>query len=158
MEVHLPLHLLASFQQFYPQFAAPAWTIQAPGRETWVAAVVAPDDASLAPVYQIACVNHSAQTRFTARSAKQRHTQTQRPLPSWARYPAGVMLAMSESGFDIPAIYAVSLSEDTAFGARHDHALGMAYATLWHEIAGQPYTQQTILDLVERVRRQYVEG
>lgn len=152
MNVHLnpPLHLLAAFQQTYPD-CTPTWVLQSPGRETWVAAMAADVD------YSLASANHQAQTRFSRRSAVFKQTINKRPLPDWSRYAAGVIVTLSDAGLDVPGIRAVSHSEDTSFGPRHDHALGMAFAALWHEILGLPYTPEQVLEIVERVRRNYVE-
>lgn len=153
MNPNPPLHLLAAFQQSYPN-NTPTWVIQAPGRETWLAAI----PASEIDGYTLISANHNSQTRFSRRSAKFKQTINQRPLPNWSRYAAGVVLALGDAGLEVEGICAVSSSEDNSFGPRHDHALGMAFAALWYEILSLPYTPEQVLDLVERVRRSYVEG
>ncbi len=148
-----PLHLLAAFQEVYPD-CSPTCIVQAPGRDTWVAAVTRTE----AEGYALNSTTHTGQAKFNRRSAKLKQTLTHRPLPGWSRYAAGVILALDAAGLAVPGIGIVALSEDTSFGPRHDHALGMAVAALWHELCGRPYTPEAILDVVERVRREYVEG
>jgi hypothetical protein len=36
--------------------------------------------------------------------------------------------------------------------------MGMTMAALWHHLSGRPYTADSLLEIVERVRRDYVEG
>lgn len=146
-----PLRLLTAFQQMYPDMT-PGWLIQAPGRDTWIAAVGA--DAH----YALASADQDSRTIFSRRSALFKRSVMQRPLPGWTRYASGVVIALCDAGFDVSGIRAVTLSEDRSFGPRHDHAVGMAVAALWHDICHQSYTPESILDLVERVRRTYVEG
>jgi galactokinase len=146
-----PLRLLAAFQQLYPD-VPPMWIVQAPGRETWIAAAPAPDG------YTLSSADLSGRAAFNRRSALFKRSITQRPLPKWMRYASGVVVALCDAGFEVGGLRAVTCSEDRSFGPRHDHAVGMAVAALLHEMTEQPYTPEGILELVERVRRSYVEG
>ncbi len=146
-----PMRLFLAFQQSYPD-AAPEWIMQAPGRDMWVAAAAQPGDQIM-----LALADDELRTTFSFRSAKLKQTVMQRPLPTWARYPAGVIVALREAGLESGGLCVV-LAGDEPPGPRHDHALGVALAALWHELCGQPYSAESLLEIVEQVRRKYVEA
>jgi hypothetical protein len=144
-----PLRLLTAFQQQYAD-VKPTWIVQAPGRDTWIAAAPA-------LTYALASADRPSRARFNRRTAVFKRSLLLRPLPQWTRYATGVVVALEDAGFDVSPFQAVTLSEDRIFGPRHDHAVGMAVAALIHEMAEQPYTADGIFNLVEQVRRNYVE-
>ena len=146
-----PLRLLAAFQQIYPALA-PTYIVQAPGRDMWVAASVAQTSA-----FTIHVPDLNGHTSFSRRSARSHRTLLKRPLPRWARYPAGVVIALSDSGMDIDGIDTVVVSEEPP-GPRYDYALGMTFVALIHSLHDRPYNSNSLLDIVEKVRREYVEG
>lgn len=146
-----PLRLLATFQQIYPALE-PTHIIQAPGRDMWVAASIAQSNA-----FTIHASDMDGHTSFSRRTAKNYRTVLKRPLPRWARYPAGVVLTLSASGLDVEGMDAVVVSEESP-GPRYDYALGMTFAALIHSLHGQSYDSDGLLEIVEKVRREYVEG
>ena len=146
-----PLRLLAAFQQIYPALV-PTHIVQAPGRDMWVAASVAQTNA-----FTIHVPDMNGHTSFSRRTAKNHRTLLKRPLPRWARYPAGVVIALSASGLDVDGIDTVVVSEESP-GPRYDYALGMTFAALIHSLHGQSYDSDSLLEIVEKVRREYVEG
>lgn len=147
-----PLRLLMTFNEItgHPQ---PDWLVQAPGREMWVAATVqdghefelsAPD------------INARGTVTFSHRSAKGRRTVLNRPLPSWARYPAGVLVTLGDSGLQVPGITAMYVGNEPP-GPRFDFAVGLAFAALGHELTETAFTADALEDIVERVRRTYIQ-
>ncbi len=146
-----PVRLLAAFQQAFPE-QAPQWILRAPGRDVWIAAV-----ASTSAYFTVASPDHESRTSFNLRGAKNKRTILQRPLPRWAYYPAGVILILCNSGMDITGLNIVVLSEEPP-GPGYDYGLGMAFAALWYEIHAQPYSTDTLIEVVDRVRREYVEA
>lgn len=145
-----PVRLFLAFQQNFPD-ATLEWMAQAPGREMWAAAAVHPGDE-----ITLALADDELRATFSFRSARFKQTVLQRPLPLWARYPAGVIVALREAGLESDGLRVV-LAGDEPPGPRHDHAMGMALAALWHDLCGQPYTAESLLEIVEQVRRTYVE-
>lgn len=151
LETHdAPLRLLAAFQQAFPD-QSPAWVVRAPGRELWLAAARAERD-----LITIFSPEMESRTAFTLQSAKTRRTHQQRPLPVWARYPAGVTLMLAQDGMDVSGVNMALLSGEPV-GPRHDYALGMAVAVLWYEINALPFTVDTLIEIVDRARRDYVD-
>lgn len=145
-----PLRLLVAYQQLYPE-QPPEHIVQAPGRDMWVAANI--DDTD---TFTIHVPDLDARTTFNWRSAKFKRTVLNRPLPSWARYPAGVIFTLCAMGLDVTGVDAVLVGEEPP-GPRYDYALGMAVAALWYTLHSRPYTAETLLEIIEQVRRQYVE-
>lgn len=148
-----PLRLLVKFQELYPD-TTPDLIFQAPEREMWIAARYNSRD-------QYACLaldlNQTALTTFNLQSAKIRRTVTQRPLPRWARYPAGVIMAMSDIGLDMRGLNAVICGDEPA-GPRYEYSLGLLFAALCHELNDQPYHTDALTEIVDLVHREYVDG
>ena len=81
----------------------------------------------------------------------------QRPLPRWVRYPAGVIVMLSATGFDIPGLDAV-VCADEARGPRYEYGLGILFAALCHEMNNCRYDLQTLIEVVDTVQREYLGG
>lgn len=145
-----PLRLLVAFHQTFPD-VSPEWIAQAPGREMWVAAV--PHQRNQ---FTVIVPDLEGETTFSLRSAKARRTVLNRPLPDWARFPAGVMVALSHNGLDSTGLDAIIVGEEPA-GPRYHYGLGMAVAALLHELHTRPYSAEDLIGMVEQVRREYVE-
>lgn len=145
-----PVHLLAAFQQAFPE-QAPAWVMRAPGRDVWIAAAPA-----ASPQFTVFAPAHESRTSFNLRTAKTRRTMAQRPLPRWVLYPAGVILTLCYQGMDMDGLNILVVSEEPP-GPGYDYGLGMAFAALWYEVLSQPYTLDTLREVVDRARREYVE-
>lgn len=130
--------------------AQPDWLVQAPQREMWVAGGTHDETA-----YQIHNSDEDNDTQFNLRSAKQKTTVLRRPLPAWARYPAGVVTQLAINGMDVPPFNIVLLGDEPA-GPRYDFGTGLVVAALCYELVEQTYTPDTLMQVVERVRREYV--
>ncbi|NDJ61636.1 MAG: hypothetical protein GYB67_10960 [Chloroflexi bacterium] len=150
VELNLPVRLLMQFYADHPAGAADAM-LQAPDRDMWVIAQL-----NSTQVYTITTVDLDAQTSFTRQSVKSKRTVAHRPLPRWARYPAGVVMALSERGLELPGVSA-ALCGDEPPGPRYEHALGIAVAALWYQVAGKAYTVSDLFGLVDRVHHDYVQ-
>jgi hypothetical protein len=142
-----PIRLLDAFQKHFPD-ESPTCILQAPGRELWIAAAQGESHC-----YMLAVPDLRVQRAiFTYQSAKHQRTIIGRPLPAWARSPAKVILALENDGFEIDHLVAVIAGEE-ARGPRYEYAVDMAVAALCHELKGRPYTQESIIHLVDQVRR-----
>ncbi|MBZ0291062.1 MAG: hypothetical protein K8L99_00695, partial [Anaerolineae bacterium] len=119
-----PMRLLLGFQQNFPNHTAD-WVVQVPGREMWVAASL-----HLQPDFTLLLADSGQRTNFNLRSAKLKTTVLQRPLPLWARYPAGVLLALRDNGLSLNGGMQAALAGEEPVGPRYDYALGMAVAAL----------------------------
>lgn len=146
------MRLLLAFQQLYPAQAAPEWVIQAPGREMWAAAARQPGHE-----FTVAAPDLDARVTFSYRSARSGLSVLNRPLARWARYAAGTLLALRDSGVECGGLLAVVMGSEPP-GPRYEHAVGIAVAALVCGCQGQAYTAGELIDLVERVRREYVEA
>ncbi len=151
LSVNPPLRLLVMFEEQFPG-QTPDWIVQAPGREMWVVAVSLPGDK-----YSINAADLDSQVTFNWRGAKQRRTLLNRPLPKWARYPAGVVYTLNQMDIATPGIEAIVAGEEPS-GPRYDYALAMAFAALWYEIGGHDYDTDTLIEVVDRVHRDYLES
>lgn len=145
-----PLRLLAAFQQAFP-YETLHRVIRAPGREMWIAAAPAEFDHFTIVLPDL----ESARATFNLQSAKRKLTVMQRPLPRWARYPAGVTLMLARDGLDVVGLNIVMMGDEPP-GPRFDYALGMAFGALWHELYEIPYTVDDLIAIVDRTRRKYV--
>jgi hypothetical protein len=126
--------------------------LKAPERDIWAAAarpLEGEDDA-----LTVCAPDLGARVTFNLRSARLKRTVLNRPLPRWARYPAGVLLALP---LDVPGLHIVMLGDEPA-GPRYEHSLGVAFAALCSEVCATPIPAARLLELVEQVRRDYVES
>ncbi len=147
--VNPPVRLLAAFQQAFPD-RSPEWIVRAPGRDVWAAACRA-----RAEQFCAANADEDARAVFTLRSARLKRTAMQRPLPRWARCPASVLVALHETAAPVIGFYFMLVSEEPA-GPSQDYGLGLVAAALWHEIHARPYTTDSLIEIVDRARRDYL--
>lgn len=144
-----PLRLYMHMQQAFG-LQQVDWLIQAPGRDMWLAAVITDDT-----LYHVTSGDADSGTKFDRRSAKLKQTVLKRPLPIWARYPAGVITTLADNGIDVGGFQAVFVGDEPA-GPRYDFGVGLVFAMFCYEITGTPYTNESLLDVVEQVRRQFI--
>ncbi len=144
-----PIRLLMAASQRF-QRPQPNWIVQAPGREMWIAAVLREDYD-----FFIAAEDYNADTSFSHRSAKVNLTIRNRPLPKWARYPAGVLVTLGDAGVLSQGFDAVVLGDEPQ-GPRYEYAMGLAFAAFGYALADQPATEAMLGDVVEGVRRDYL--
>lgn len=146
-----PVRLLAAFYELYPG-RTPEVIARAPGRDMWAAALRTNDE-----TYTVIVPDLGGKAHFSRRSAITRRTVLNRPLPHWARFPAGVVIALSDAGFDASGFEAVLVGDEPQ-GPRYEYALGVTVAALWHDLLGLPYIEAGLVEFVEQARREYVEG
>lgn len=146
-----PLRLVVAYTTYFPDTPA-THVFQLESRDIWVMA--AQNDSYQ---YCVAAPDlHDGFTTFSLQSVKTRRTVMQRPLPMWARYFGGVALVLGQQMDDAPGFVA-ALAGDEAAGPRYQFALGMAFAALWCELAHIPHSAETLVEIVDRARREYVE-
>lgn len=148
-ETNYPLHLLAAYQQFYPN-VIPDWVVKAPDYEVWAAA-----SRLDAPAFNIVNANLHVKTTFSWQSAKVKQTLFKRPLPRWSRYAAGVIFHLCADGLDRSGVYMAVLSTESA-PVRAEYGAGLAVAALWYTLNSQSFTVETLREHVEQVRREYI--
>lgn len=145
-----PLRLLAAFHGGFPSLT-PECIVKAPEREIWAAACLTGGEE-----LTLVSGDQTGRAVFTRRTARLKRTVTNRPLPRWARYPAGVLLALIDSGMDVPGMNVAVVGEEPE-GPRYDYALGMAFAALWHRLHERPCSAASLIELVDHVRRDYID-
>jgi len=84
--INPPLRLLSAFQD--AQGTTPEWLVEVPGRAMWLAA-----EPTNSHKQTVVVPDLDGRTVFNLQSAKKLHTIRSRPLPSWARLMAGVLIA-----------------------------------------------------------------
>lgn len=145
-----PIRLLVTFQERFPDQAL-TWLVKAPGWDMWAAAASC-DGYNLT----LAAPDLASQTSFSLRSAKTKRTVSNRPLPRWSRYPGGILVVLGEMGMEISGLNIALVGEEPP-GPRYEYALGVAFLTLAYNIHGQKYTREGLVEVIERVRREYME-
>lgn len=144
-----PIRLLATYHELTPQ--PPQWLLQTPGREMWLVG-----HPGTAPAYMLVVPDLDARVTFDIRSARNHETTLNRPLPRWARYSAGVAIAMADAGWVLPGVEVV-IAGDEPQGPRYEYAIGMTFAALWYEFNQQAYDGKMLLDLLEWVQKHYIK-
>lgn len=145
-----PIRLLTAFTERCPD-CTPTWLLRVPEREMWAVGVPLEGEE-----ITVVAIDHDGQATFTPRSARFKRTALNRPLPRWARYPAGVALALANGEY-APRGMLLVIAGDEPAGPRYDHALGMAFAAVCYLREGHAATGAALIELVEQVRRDYVE-
>lgn len=144
-----PIRLLAKFGQAFPA-SSPQLIMQAPGREMWAAASF-----NGSANVTVCTADGDGITTFNYQSAKLKQTVHRRPLPNWARYIAGVSVLL-----DVPEMPGINVAVcgDEPSGPRYDHSLAILFAALWYEINMTEGDPDALLEIAERVRREYIES
>lgn len=143
-----PLRLLTAFQEACQK--EPDYLLKLQDREIWVAADVGTG------IYQTIIVpDLNARTCFDRRSAKRRKGRNNRPLPVWSLYMAGALTMLERRGLTLQGARVVMAGSEPK-GARYQHALGMAFAALWHHVCDVPFTTATLIAIMDDVQQDYL--
>lgn len=146
-----PLRLLTTFQQTYPSQRA-NWVLAVPGRDMWVGASIYESGK-----FVVAAPDLDDKTVFRVMTARIKRTIDNVALPKWGLYLGGVAVALSNEGLTFPGADVVIAGEEPR-GPRYEYSMGMAFALLWYEYNAMPYDHPTLVDLMEYVRRDYVDS
>jgi len=156
---HPPLRLYMAYGMIFPDTPLER-VFQAPGREMWIAYhLAAPERANAAPTYELHSVDAGGDVPvvFTLQSAKTKRAVTKRPLPRWARYAAGALVMLDLPGMEACGIHGV-IGGDEPHGPRYDFAISMLFAALLYDLAGTTVSLARLIEIADRVNRDYVEG
>jgi len=145
-----PLRLLATFQLTYPSQRA-NWVMSAPERDMWVGASIYESGQ-----FSVTVPDLDDNIVFRVKSARIKRTADNGALPKWAHYLAGVAVILSNKGMSFPGGDMVIAGDEPA-GPRYEYSMGMAFAALWYQYNAKQFDQKILVDLMEEVRRDYVE-
>lgn len=145
-----PLRLLAAFQLTYPSQRA-NWIIVAPDRDMWVGASIYESGQ-----FSVTVPDLEATTTFRVKSARIKRTAENTSLPPWAMYLGGVAVILSNAGLSCPGADMVLAGEEPS-GPRYEYSMGMAFAALWYQYNARPFDQSILIEVLERVRRDYID-
>lgn len=148
-QIDVPLHLLAGFAQFHPD-STPEHVLQVPGRALW-AVVLSRKDAH----FHVASADIGLRTSFSYQTVKRGCTLLRRPLPNWARYTAGMLRYLRDTGLDFPG-FDIVLAGDEGSGARYEYTLGQGFGMVCYTLAGVACGEAKLRDAADHVRREYV--
>lgn len=146
-----PVRLLAAFQQACAA-GIPQLIIQVPGREMWAAAALSDDGR-----FNINAPDLEGRATFDRRSIRSKRTSSSRPLPNWSRYVAGALLELERAGLEMPGMEVVIAGEEPP-GPRYHYAAGMAFIALCYAYLARDYAPTDLIDIMDRVQRDYIEG
>ncbi len=80
-----------------------------------------------------------------------------KPLPGWARYPAGVAWALQQEGLPTGGILAAYTSDvPIGAGLSSSAAVEVAFAVLWQALGGWPLDRLALAQICQRAENQYV--
>jgi len=146
-----PLRLLATFQLTYPSQRA-NWVLSVPERDMWVGASIYENGQ-----FSVTAPDLDGEVVFRVKSARVKRTANNNTLPSWSHYLAGVAVILSNNGLSFPGGDMVIAGDEPA-GPRYEYSMGMVFAALWYQYNAQPFDQKILVELMEQVRRDYVES
>lgn len=94
---------------------------------------------------------------FKLEALEQKCTSSGQPLPSWARYPAGVAWSLQQAGLPVQAIQAVYSSNiPIGSGLSSSAAVEVAFATTWQKLSGWEMDKLSLAKLCQRAENEYV--
>lgn len=146
-----PLRLLAAFQLTYPSQRA-NWVLVAPERDMWVGASIYESGQ-----FSVTVPDLEDNTLFRVKSARIKRTVDNTSLPSWAHYLAGVTVILSNAGMTLPGADMVLAGEEPS-GPRYEYSMGMAFAALWYQYNAKPFNQSILIEVMEQIRRDYIDN
>lgn len=94
---------------------------------------------------------------FTVKSLETRQDMQGNPLPSWAKYPAGVAWALREAGLKVTGLRAVySSSIPIGAGLSSSAAVQVAFAATWRALGGWQLDNLRLAQLCQRAENNYI--
>ena len=97
------------------------------------------------------------QALFSPQTITTRTQPDSMPLPDWAHYPAGVMLALLEEGLPVPALDAVYASNvPRGSGLSSSASVEMVFMTAWQNLGGWTLSAMQRALLGQKAENQYV--
>ena len=160
------------FQQTFD--SEPAFIIRAPGRVNLLGEHVDYNDGFVLPAaidraVWVACSPSAARhstlravdldesISFSSETIPTKTDVNGKPLPHWAKYPAGVMWALNESGYETPAINAVFTSDvPRGSGLSSSAAVELGFGSAWQAAGKFEASAMTRARLGQRAENQYV--
>jgi galactokinase len=99
----------------------------------------------------------SQMTSFTRESVITKTSSDSGPLPSWGLYPAGVMWAMTESGYTLPAMEGAFASDvPRGSGLSSSASVEMVFCIAWQTLANLHLPQMQTALLGQHAENNYV--
>jgi galactokinase len=164
-----------AFNTYVEKFGkAPSFVSRAPGRVNLLGEHVDYNDGFVIPVAidratylafgpaesnltTIWAADFSQMTSFTRESVITKTSSDPSPLPSWGLYPAGVMWAMTESGYTLPAMEGAFASDvPRGSGLSSSASVEMAFGIAWQTLANLHLPQMQTALLGQHAENNYV--
>jgi len=164
-----------AIQQFRERFRSePDYVVRAPGRVNLLGEHVDYNDGFVLPVaidratWLAFSPSQESRTTLTAmdlskeislipENLPEKLDALGKPLPTWARYPAGVMWALQKAGLNTPAMIGVYTSDvPQGAGLSSSAAVEMAFALAWGVLGGWTLPPMERALLGQKAENQYV--
>ncbi|MBI4769153.1 MAG: galactokinase [Chloroflexi bacterium] len=154
--------------------AGPAFVVRAPGRvnllgehvdynDGWVLPVAVDRAAYLAVgpcvsrLVSLSAPDMRGGVTFRTAELDSRVDVAGRPLPSWARYPAGVAWALQQGGLPVSGMDAVLMADvPRGAGLSSSAAVEVAFAVAWQELGGWTLPPMELARACQRAEGEYV--
>jgi galactokinase len=163
---------IAKFQERFGE--APAYVVRAPGRVNLLGEHVDYNDGFVLPIAidreiwlafspsdtdqtTLSAVDLSEDVSFTLETLLAKTDASGKDLPTWARYPAGVMWALREAGLATPALKGAYTSNvPQGSGLSSSAAVEMAFVLAWQTLGGWELPPMERALLGQKAENQYV--
>ena len=142
------VNLLGEHVDYNDGFVMPA----AIDRATWIAFSPANSDRT-----SLLAVDMAEETSFTPASLPGKTDADGQPLAEWARYPAGVMWALSEANLSTPGMQAAFASDvPRGAGLSSSASLELAFGVAWQKLGGWSTPPMQLALLGQKAENRYV--
>jgi galactokinase len=142
------VNLLGEHVDYNDGFVMPA----AIDRATYVAFSPADSDRTT-----LVAADFAEETSFTLKSMAVKTSADGAPLAEWAKYPAGVLWALTEAGLPAPALNAVfSSNVPRGSGLSSSASIELAFGVAWQKLGGWLRTPMELALLGQKAENKYV--
>ncbi len=141
------VNLLGEHVDYNDGFVLPA----AIDRATYIA--FAPSDSEWTTLW---AADFDQKAVFTSQTLSAKKQADGASLPDWARYPAGMMWALSQAGLETPAMEAVFASDvPRGSGLSSSASVEMAFGVAWEQLGGWSLPPMELAKLGQRAENHY---
>lgn len=166
------MEILEEFEKIFQ--TVPQWIVRAPGRVNLLGEHVDYNDGPVLPIaldlnvqmaaaplkeniLRLLAADLDDEVSIPLSDLEAKVTTSGKPIPDWARYPAGVGWSLMEAGYPLGGAQALFRSNiPIGAGLSSSAAVEVAFGVLWQALGGWEIDRMTLAKLCQRAENVYV--